>query len=112
MNVQIFPFVVTFALSFVCVVADYLLKRASETDTPYYTYWFFAALVLEALTAFGWIYVMRHMKLATLGAVYSVSIALLLALLGVIIFNESLDFQEVIGIFLAIGSLVMLSRFI
>lgn len=111
MNVQIFPLVVTFFLSFICVVADYLLKRASETDTPYYTYWFFTALVLEALTAFGWIYVMRHMKLATLGAVYSVSIVLLLALLGVIIFNESLDFQEVIGIFLAIGSLVMLSRF-
>jgi drug/metabolite transporter (DMT)-like permease len=112
MNVQFYPFVVTFFLSFICVVADYLLKRASETDTPYYTFWFYTALTLEALTAFGWVYVMRHVKLATLGAIYSVSIALLLALLGVFVFNESLSFQEIIGIFLAIGSLAMLSRFI
>lgn len=112
MNTQYFPFVITFLLSCVCVIADYLLKKASEVDTPYYSYWFATALILEALTAFGWVYIMRHIKLATLGAIYSVSIALLLAVVGVILFNESLDLQEIIGMGLAVASLVMLSRII
>jgi len=112
MNTQYFPLIATFALSIICVIADYFLKRASETETPYYNYWFVVGFILEASTAFGWVYVMRHIKLATLGAISSVFIALLLVALGVIMFNETLDIKEIIGVFLAIASIVMLSRFI
>ncbi len=112
MNTQYFPLIAAFVLSIICVIADYFLKRASEVDTPYYNYWFAVGFILEASTAFGWVYVMRHIKLATLGAISSVFIALLLVALGVIFFNETLDTKEIIGIFLAIASIVMLSRFI
>jgi small multidrug resistance pump len=54
---------------------------------------------------------MKHMKLATLGVVYSVSTVLLLAFVGVIFFQESLNAYEISGIVLAIAALILLSAF-
>ncbi|MBV8678746.1 MAG: hypothetical protein JO355_16400, partial [Planctomycetaceae bacterium] len=62
-------------------------------------------------TAFGWVYVMRHLKLATIGAVYSVSMILLLTGVGVAGFGQPLNASEVAGLAMAIGSLVLLMRF-
>lgn len=64
-----------------------------------------------ASTAFGWVYVMRHLKLATIGAVYSVSMILLLTGVGVAAFRQPLNAYEVAGLVMAIGSLVLLMRF-
>ena len=64
-----------------------------------------------ASTAFGWVFVMRHMKLATIGVVYSVSMILLLTGIGVLIFREPLTRYEVLGLMMAVGSLVLLVRF-
>jgi multidrug transporter EmrE-like cation transporter len=54
---------------------------------------------------------MRHLKLATIGVVYSVSMILLLTGVGVFFFRESLSAYEVAGLALAIASLVLLVRF-
>jgi drug/metabolite transporter (DMT)-like permease len=108
MNAQYLSVIFTFFLSVICVIADYFLKRASESDAPYYTHWFIIALVVEVFITFGWIYVMQHIKLATLGALSSVFTVLLLAILGVFVFNESLSYQEITGIFLAVISLFLL----
>ena len=54
---------------------------------------------------------MRHLKLATISVVYSVSMVLLLTAVGVLGFRESLNWYEVAGIGLAVGSLVLLMRF-
>ena len=51
------------------------------------------------------------MKLATLGAVFSVSITLMLAVTGFVFFNERLTSTEILGILLAIASLLILGRF-
>jgi multidrug transporter EmrE-like cation transporter len=54
---------------------------------------------------------MRHLKLATIGVLYSVSLVLLLTAVGVVLFRESLSYFEIIGIILAVASLVLLMRF-
>jgi small multidrug resistance pump len=54
---------------------------------------------------------MRHLKLATIGAVYSVSMILLLTGVGVAGFRRPLNAYEVAGLAMAIGSLVLLMRF-
>jgi uncharacterized membrane protein len=61
-------------------------------------------------TAFGWVFVMKHLKLATISVLYSVSLVLLTAI-GIVLFRESLNYFEVIGIVLAVVSLVLLMRF-
>ena len=66
---------------------------------------------LYASTAFGWVMVMKHLKLATISIVYSVSMVLMLTAVGVVFFRESLSYYETAGIVLALASLVLLMRF-
>jgi drug/metabolite transporter (DMT)-like permease len=102
---------VTIAFSLVGVVGDYFLKLASGRDQPLRTGWFYLGFALYASTAFGWVIVMKHLKLATISVLYSVSMVLLLTTVGVVFFQESLNYYEVTGIILAIASLVLLMRF-
>lgn len=102
---------VTIAFSIVGVLGDYFLKLASAREQSFKSGWFYLGFALYASTAFGWLYVMKHLKLATISIVYSVSMILLLTGIGVVIFQESLNYSEMAGIGLAIAALVLLMRF-
>jgi len=102
---------VTIAFSVIGVLGDYFLKLASGRQQPLRTSWFYLGFALYASTAFGWVFVMKHLKLATISVLYSVSLVLLLTVIGVLVFRESLNYFEVIGIALAVISLVLLMRF-
>jgi drug/metabolite transporter (DMT)-like permease len=86
---------------------DYFLKLASSRDQPLRTGWFYLGFALYASTAFGWVFVMRHLKLATISVLYSISMVLLLTAVGVVLFGESLNYSELAGIVLAIASLIL-----
>ncbi len=106
------PILVTVTLSVLSVLADYWLKRASESAHAFRSPQFALGTLVYAGSAFGWVYVLRHLKLATVGAVYSVVIVILLALLGVTVFRESLSASEFIGLGCAVMALVLLGRFL
>ena len=95
----------------ITVLGDYFLKLASQQASAVYNRWFLAGIVIYALCSFGWVFAMRHMKLATIGVVYSLSTVLLLAALGVFVFGESLNRYEVAGIGFAVLSILLLARF-
>ncbi len=103
--------VVTIAFSLVGVLGDYLLKLASDAKNPLKSGWFYIGFAVYASTAFGWVFVMRHMKLATIGVVYSVSMILLLTGVGVVLLREPLNRYEIAGLAMAVGSLILLIRF-
>jgi drug/metabolite transporter (DMT)-like permease len=111
MGTKTIAVLVTFAFSIMGVVGDYFLKLASARHQPLRTSWFYLGFVLYASTAFGWVFVMRHLKLATIGVLYSVCLVLVLTAVGVVLFREPLGYFEVIGIILAVTSLVLLMRF-
>ena len=102
---------VTIAFSVVGVLGDYFLKLASAREQPLGTGWFYLGFALYASTAFGWVFVMRHLKLATISVLYSISMILLLTAVGVVMFGESLNYSEWTGIALAVVALVLLMRF-
>jgi drug/metabolite transporter (DMT)-like permease len=102
---------VTVAFSALGVLGDYLLKLASAHKNPLGSRWFYVGFAVYASTAFGWVFVMRHLKLATIGVVYSVSMILLLTGIGVVLFREPLNRYEVVGLVMAVASLVLLVRF-
>jgi small multidrug resistance pump len=110
MNRTVVAVLAAVVMSGVGIAGDYFLKRASERPNPLATWVFVVGLVLYASTAFAWVFVMRHLKLATIGVIYSVSMVLLLAGMGVLFFDESLSRTEVVGIILAIASLFLLAR--
>ena len=103
--------VVTIGFSVVCVVGDYFLKLASAHEQPLASRWFYLGFALYASTAFGWVFVMRHLNLATISVLYSVSMILLLTAIGAVMFRESLSYPEMVGIVLAFAALVLLMRF-
>jgi len=111
MEMKAVAMLVTLAFSVIGVVGDYFLKLASAREQPLRTSLFYLGFALYASTAFGWVFVMKHLKLATISVLYSVSLVLLLTAIGVVLFHESLNYFEVIGIVLAVISLVLLMRF-
>ena len=102
---------VTIGFSAVGVLGDYFLKLASQQAVPLRSAWFYVGFAVYASTAFGWVYVMKYLKLAAVGVVYSVSMVVLLTALGAIGFGETLGPREVAGLILAIASLYLLTRF-
>src|SRR5262245_6634499 len=111
MDTRTIAVLVTVLFSAVGVLGDYFLKLASARDQPLRTGCFYLGVACYASTAFGWVFVMRHLKLATIGVLYSVSMVLLLTAVGVVLFRESLNYLELVGIVLAVASLVLLMRF-
>ncbi|MCE9567721.1 MAG: transporter [Planctomycetes bacterium] len=111
MDPKIVAVLVTLGFSVVGVVGDYFLKLASQKDNPLSTWSFYLGFALYASTAFGWVFVMRHLKLGTIGVVYSVSIIVMLTAIGVLAFEETLNYGEIAGLLMAIGSIILLVRF-
>src|SRR5579862_5037923 len=87
----------TIGICIISATADYSLKRASQLEYPVSSPWFYIGLAVYASTAFGWVYVMRHLQFATLGVVYAATMVILLTAIGVFILHESLRWQEGLG---------------
>jgi small multidrug resistance pump len=102
---------ITITFSALGVLGDYFLKLASTKENSLTTIWFCIGFAVYASTAFGWVFVMKHLKLATISVVYSVSMILLLTAIGAVFFRESLSYYEVAGLILAVASLILLVRF-
>src|SRR5689334_16965202 len=92
------------------ISGDYFIKLASNEERPLASYSFWLGALLYASTAFAWVFLMRYLKLATIGVVYSVSMIVLLALMGAIFFEEKLSRTEMVGIVLAVAAILLLSR--
>lgn len=108
---SLIPILIAILLAGVGVLADYFLK-ISGNGTKYIHYpYFFLGMIIYALTAFGWFFVMKHIKLSTLGIFYSATTLIILALIGVFLFKEQLNVYEVVGIILGIASIIILARF-
>lgn len=98
-------------IAVITVGGDYFIKLASMESKVIQNRWFLAGTVLYLLSTFGWVFIMPHMKLASLGVVYSLSIILLMAALGVFVFGETLNRYEVAGFGLAVIAIILLGRF-
>jgi small multidrug resistance pump len=111
MHTTLAPFLVTVGLSVLSVLADYLLKRASASPQAFSRWYFAAAVFIYGASCFAWIYVLRHLKLATIGAIYSVLVIGLLTVIGITVFHESLSYSECVGLAAAAVALILLGRF-
>jgi drug/metabolite transporter (DMT)-like permease len=102
---------VILALALLSLGGDWLLKLASQREQPYTTTVFVLGALAYGATAIGWVIVMQHMTLATIGVWYSIVMILLLTALGVFAFEETLSAREGLGLVLACVALMLMSRF-
>jgi small multidrug resistance pump len=105
------PILIVICLAGIGVLADYFIKLSGNGAKYINYHHFFIGMIIYALTAIGWFYAMKHIKLSTLGIFYSVTTAVLLALVGTIFFKEHLSTYEIIGIIFGMVSIIILARF-
>ena len=111
MNPIVFSLLLAILMAMIGVAGDFFIKISGNGKKFIDLKWFIVGLVIYAITAFGWFYLMKHVKWSTLGVFYAVSTVLFVTLLSVFYFKESLNSYEIIGIAIAIISLIMLGRF-
>ena len=105
-------FTVIILVSAVTVIGDYFIKISSNNAEKFIDWWKFGiGLFFYVLTSFGWFFIMKYMKLSTVGITYGITTAVLLVAIGIIFFKETLNAYEIIGICLGIVALILLSRF-
>lgn len=107
LNVLFLGFIVTV----VAITGDIFIKKASLMSgfTGYKS--LLIGALLYGSTALGWFFWMRRAKLSTIGTVFSIFSVILMTLVSVFYFKEKINTVEIIGICLAIVSLLILSRF-
>lgn len=103
------PFIVL-AIVLLTAAGDYFLKVASSKDTGHFSPEFLLGAALYMLTAAGFLLVMRHMSLASIGVWYSVLTILFMTALGVVVFDEAISRREIAGILMAFGALGLMNR--
>lgn len=110
-TILIISFITAIALSIITVVADIFIKNASLATA--FSGWKLLILgcLIYGLTGLGWFYVLRNIKLSTSAVIYGVSCIILLTLVSVFYFKEKISSFEVLGIILAIASIIILARF-
>lgn len=111
MNSVLFSSLVAIGLGLVGVIADALMKKAGAGPAYIDWKWFALGTVVYLSTIFGWFWVMKTLKLSTIGVLYGVSSILFLVLAGMLFFGERLNIYEGIGVGLAIASIVLLAKF-
>ena len=111
MNFVLISFIAGIILSAITVLADSLIKQGSLKIA--FSGWPYLAIgsLIYGLTGLGWFFIMRKIKLSTLGVLYAVSCVILLTLVSVFYFKEKISPLEIVGIILAIISLVIMARF-
>ncbi|OGZ18295.1 MAG: hypothetical protein A2V72_00815 [Candidatus Nealsonbacteria bacterium RBG_13_37_56] len=110
MNKITISLIITVILALVGVIGDFFIKLAGEGKKFIELKWFIIGFLIYAATAFGWFFVMKNIKLSTLSVFYAVSTVLFLTLISVFYFKEPLNIYEIIGIILAITSIVLLGK--
>jgi small multidrug resistance pump len=105
-----FAVAVTLGLCAVSVVGDFFLKRASDRAIPFSSWSFWVGFALYSSTAFGWIFVMRRLRFASLGVTYSLATILLLTAVGTLFLGETIRRQDVLGILFAVVAVGLLAR--
>lgn len=105
------PTAAVFALAGVTMAGDYVLKLASLESRPFRSVWFAVGVLLYAVSAFGWVYAMQHLKLGAIGVIYALATILMLTTLGVLAFGETLNAREIAGMGTAVLAILLLARF-
>ena len=98
-------------MSAVTVLGDVFIKTAADKVGWTGSWHLVLGAVIYAATALGWFYVMRYEELTDVGVLYAVSTVVLLFLVSAFYFKEHISPMEIVGLLLAVTSLVLMLRF-
>lgn len=103
-------YALSFGATLVVITGDYAIKLAVDGGLSLLSPVFLIGCALYALSAVGWFLAMRHITLAQTGVAFSMFSLLALVALGVLAFGERLAPREVLGVVLAMSSMLLMAR--
>ena len=105
---MIVSFFTLLAIVITQIGGDYFIKIASARTDGVISIEFTIGVILYGATALGWYFLMKSHSLAEIAVVYSASTILLLVALGYFAFHESIGLRQVVGLILAIASVIVM----
>lgn len=105
------PILLVFLLSVLGVLGDALIKLSGQGKQPVDIKLFLLGFLAYMLTVPGWFVVMKQISLSSLGALYALSTILLLVAVDLVCFRGSIGKNELVGLLMALGAIVILRRF-
>lgn len=99
-----------FGATLIVIAGDYAIKLAVERGHTLYSSMFIVGCGLYALSAVGSFLAMRHISLAQTGVAFSLFSLLAFVALGVLAFDERLEPREILGVILAVCSMMLMAR--
>ena len=103
--------VIVILISAFTALGDICMKFAGNSEKFINTKWFVLGMSLYLITGVGWFLAMRVVKMSSIGVIYGVTTVILLAIIGVLFFDEKLNSIEIIAIAMGISSITLLLRF-
>ncbi len=110
MNYMFAVFIVE-ALCVVGVISDYFLKVAGQGQMFIEYRPLIIGIFLQAIAGLGWFIAFKYLTVVQVGVLFGVSNVLLLTLLGVFVFGETIGVREITGIGFAIFSILLMAKF-
>lgn len=99
-------------LSLATSIGDFFVKKASQQQKISWIWLLVAGSFIYACTALGWFMVLKKMKLSSSAVIYSMCIVLFSVSIGVFYFKERLHPLEILGVTMALASMLLLYRYI
>lgn len=104
---QWFAFVV---ITLLTCGGDYFLKEASLHTRPYTNLPMQVAVVLYAISAYIWCYLLQKVTLGTMGIMYAAMTAVVAVALGSLVYGEPMTPQKFLGGVLAVVAVALVSE--
>lgn len=92
------------------VAGDYFIKTATQHSAGILSLPFVIGAVLYGFSAVGWFYLLLHHSLTWVAVSYSVSTLIFLALLGVVVFEETIRSRDVLAVSMALGAMLLIRQ--
>jgi drug/metabolite transporter (DMT)-like permease len=92
------------------IAGDYCIKIASGSQSQSSHFMLIAGASLYGASSLGWFVLMHAHSLATIGVLYSATTIIMLAALGHFVFNEPTSTTQLLGLLLAIISVVIMNH--
>lgn len=108
---KVIVFVSALAMSGLTILGDFFIKQAAVDNNADSWKKVVIGGFIWFITAIGWFFLLKKEKLISLGGIYLVSSVILLVFVSVFIFKEKVSEMEIVGIIMAIISLIILARF-
>lgn len=105
-----FGFAFTLFTCLFVIVGDVVLKHAADHKMPLTSVHVLIGCLTYGASALFWYYAMRYISLGQAAVAYSMLTLILLAIIGVVKFGETLQWREYAGLACACMAMVLMSR--